>query len=416
MPPACRPSVLRLSLARNPGTEFRGHNGGALKSRRLGSCHELQVRLEVAVVANLLIDLQPIALVLGNDHRIGVRIELDGGGEAEAPLRFEALHAAPRLGHVGVGVDAHLAPFRQDLGITDQGRDRSAFGIEDTDPMIAPIGHIDVAVAVDCDIGGVVELVGPRMAGLLAFAGDIRAKDGHPIGVPGFLDLAVGADARQEPAVWRQLLNPMVLPVRHIDVAGLVEGDAPGLVELAFSSAGATTLPDELTVGCKDLQPVVTAVDDDQIAAFFDCETRRPIEFAITAAGDTPFADEFAVGVEYRDRVGPVIRHVDPALGVVDGDAEGPRRTTVAFAIFEEVGKPFLFAGTTKLRLVDVHRFILALGAAVGGVEDAVVVQAHGLDVIEPVATGGIAPDRMAPIKDTSARYRCQRHSSLLFL
>src|SRR6516162_6099086 len=208
----------------------------------------------------------------------------------------------------------------------------------------------------------------------------------------------------------------MVLPVGNIDVAGLVEGNAPGLVELALASARAATLANEFAVRCKHLQPVIPAVDNDHIAAFFDCETRRPIEFAITAAGGTPLADEFAVGVEDGDRVEPVIRHVDPALVIVDRDTERPSRPAVTFAVFEEVGKPFLLAGTTKLRLVDVHRFILALGAAIGGVEDAVIVQAHGLDVIETVATGGVPPDRMAPVKDTSARYRCQRHSSLLFL
>src|SRR6516162_1822477 len=206
----------------------------------------------------------------------------------------------------------------------------------------------------------------------------------------------------------------MVLPVGNIDVAGLVEGNAPGLVELALASARAATLANEFAVRCKHLQPVIPAVDDDHISAFFDSETRRPIEFAVTAAGRTPLADEFAVGVEDGDRVEPVIRHVDPALVIVDRDAERPSRPAVAFAVFEEVGKPFLFAGTTKLRLVDVHRFILALGATIGGIENAVVVQTHGLDVIEPVATSGVAPDRMAPIKDSSPCYRCQRHGSLL--
>ena len=87
---------------------------------KTGAGQLLQVRLEIAVVANLLVDLQPIALAVGDDDRCRCRIELDRGREAEAPLRLEALHPAPRLLHVGVGVDALLAPFRQYLGIADQ--------------------------------------------------------------------------------------------------------------------------------------------------------------------------------------------------------------------------------------------------------------------------------------------------------
>src|ERR1700736_6339057 len=50
----------------------------------------LQVRLEVGVIANLLVNLQPVPLAVGDDDRLGVRIKVDRGREAEAPLRLPA--------------------------------------------------------------------------------------------------------------------------------------------------------------------------------------------------------------------------------------------------------------------------------------------------------------------------------------
>jgi len=83
------------------------------------SGNRLQVGLEVAVVADLLVDLQAIALAVGNDDAVGGRIEFHRRREAEAPLRIEALYPAPRFLHIGVGVNSLLAPFRQSMGVAD---------------------------------------------------------------------------------------------------------------------------------------------------------------------------------------------------------------------------------------------------------------------------------------------------------
>ena len=72
---------------------------------------DLEVRLEIAVVVDLLVDLQTVALAVRDDDAIGRRIELYRRREAEAILRFEALHAASSRGHVGVGVNGLLAHF-----------------------------------------------------------------------------------------------------------------------------------------------------------------------------------------------------------------------------------------------------------------------------------------------------------------
>jgi hypothetical protein len=71
------------------------------------------------IIANLFVDLQAIALAVGNDDAVGCRIELHRRREAEAPLRIEALYPAPRFLHIGVGVNSLLAPFRQSMGVAD---------------------------------------------------------------------------------------------------------------------------------------------------------------------------------------------------------------------------------------------------------------------------------------------------------
>src|SRR5215472_1831788 len=128
----------------------------------------LQVRLEIAVIPNLFVNLQTIPLAIGDNQRVAIRIELDRGREAQPPLRFEALHPAARFGHVRVGIDALLTPLRQYLGIADQRRDRSTLGVENAHPMVAPVANVDIAICVDGDIGWMIELVGAGITSLLA--------------------------------------------------------------------------------------------------------------------------------------------------------------------------------------------------------------------------------------------------------
>src|SRR5262249_35153269 len=104
----------------------------------------LQIRLEIDVVANFSVYLQPIPLAIGHDDAIGFWIEVYCRWEAEAIFGLQALHPTASLHHVGVRVDAHLAPLRHHLGITDEIGDRVPLRVEDADPMIAPVGHVDI--------------------------------------------------------------------------------------------------------------------------------------------------------------------------------------------------------------------------------------------------------------------------------
>src|SRR5262249_1961115 len=145
---------------------------------------------------------------------------------------------------------------------------------------------------------------------------------------------------------------------------------------------------------------------DDHIAAFFDREAGGTQQFAVTAAGLTEFADELPAGIEHRYRVGPFIRAIDPIPPFVDSDAKRPSRVAVAFAIFKKVVQQFLFVGTAELHLVGVHTEIV-LVTPVGCVEDAVLAEAHPLNVIKSSAAGSTSSDGMAPVEYATARDCC---------
>jgi hypothetical protein len=71
----------------------------------------------------------------------------------------------------------------------------------------------------------------------------------------------------------------------------------------------------------------------------------------------------------------------------------------------------FLFSGPAKFHFIDVHPEIIFV-AAVRGVENAVLSEAHRLHVIEAGAASRISPDGMTPIEHPSFRNRCERHSA----
>src|SRR5215213_672533 len=206
----------------------------------------------------------------------------------------------------------------------------------------------------------------------------------------------------------------MVLPVGDVDIAILIERNAPGLIELAGSFAGTAALADEFTIGSEDLQPVVSTVNDDQVAVLFDRQARRTQQLAITAAGRSELGDELATGVEHRDRIGPLVRAVDSVPLIVDGDAERPDRIAVTLAVFIKIVEQFLFSGATELYLVGMHPEIVFV-ASICGIDRAIFVKAHALDVVEPGTPGRATPDSVAPIENPSARDRCQRHGFLQF-
>src|SRR5256885_2519619 len=200
----------------------------------------------------------------------------------------------------------------------------------------------------------------------------------------------------------------MILPVRGVDVARLVEGAPPGLVDLSVPAPGLAALRQELSLAVEYLKSIVAAVHNDQVAVLLAHQTGRAHELAIATARLSPLPLKLALAVEHRDGVVPLVRDVH-LVSSIGRDAERPGRTAVPFAPLEELGEQLLFAGTADLHLVDTHPEVV-LVAAIGDVGDATLREAHRLGIVEPRARLRATPDGVAPLVDSSARHRCKRH------
>src|SRR5690348_9182491 len=77
-----------------------------------------QICLEINIVPHLLVHLQSVALAIGDDDLIALGIIDHRRREAEPPELLLVLYSPIGLHHIGVGIDALLAPFRHDLCIT----------------------------------------------------------------------------------------------------------------------------------------------------------------------------------------------------------------------------------------------------------------------------------------------------------
>jgi hypothetical protein len=203
----------------------------------------------------------------------------------------------------------------------------------------------------------------------------------------------------------------VVLPVGNVDVAVLVERNAPRLVELAVAATGLTALGDNFAFRREDLQAIVAAVDDDHVAVGFADDAGRAAQLAGSVAGRAPFADELALSVEDRDSARPLVGDVDVAL-FVDRDAEWPDGFAVLRAVGGELGEQLLLARAADFDVIDPHPEVVLVGA-IGDVDVTVVPQAHRLRVVEARAIGRSAADGVAPIVRASFDICGERHCRL---
>ena len=187
--------------------------------------------------------------------------------------------------------------------------------------------------------------------------------------------------------------------------------DAPRLVELAVARSGLAALGDQLAFRREHLQPVVAAVDDDDVAVLLDRDARRAQQFAVAAAG----LAELGLNLPFGSNTEMVLVHSSEQYtrpSLADRDAERPGGLAVALAVLEELGHQLLVARAAKLDAVHPHAEIV-LVAAVGGVEVAVVAQAHRLDVVEAGARRRAAPDGVAPVIGPATNDCGKRHNPL---
>ena len=113
-----------------------------------------------------------------------------------------------------------------------------------------------------------------------------------------------------ETAIEIEDLDPMVIPVRHINPVG---GDrhAPGSVKLAIASPIHPELADEVALQIKDLHPVITMIHHVKSVIGADRHFQNPVELAVSRTrGAEPF-DEVIVCIELGDFIVLVATDVD---------------------------------------------------------------------------------------------------------
>ena len=192
---------------------------------------------------------------------------------------------------------------------------------------------------------------------------------------------------RQENRV--ELLDPVVVPVRDVDVAGGIHRDPVGAAELAGAAAPVAPLEEENTVPVELLGSGVAGafkeyLRDIDIARGIHCNSGGIVKLAVACAVAAPCQDEIAIGIELLYAVVVSIRYV--YVGHVRDGIEGRRDSTggeeltfvrAVTAPFDDeiaIGIEFLYAVVPSIHYIDfagsIHRN--SLGAVELGVTGAV--------------------------------------------
>ena len=221
------------------------------------------------------------------DEEESFRVHLDGG-RASKPLGHPQGRRLPQSEHLGIGADIghrHLA----ERGVADERVDIPSRLVELLHSVVSPVGDVYVAVGIDSEPSGSVELQ---------------------------LSIAGGAKGPKELAVRGEFLYSVVAPVRNIDIAQFVDAYAPRHIELPIPAAVAAPTSEESPVLREFLNSVIHRIDDEHILVRVERKAGRSIETAFIAAMPSPAREEVAVFVEYGDAVQCFVRDVQVFLGV----------------------------------------------------------------------------------------------------
>src|SRR5262249_51977471 len=110
-------------------------------------------------------------------------------------------------------------------------------------------------------------------------------------------------DARTRLGAWRELLDPVVHGIRHVDVASLRDIEAPGVVELAGGAARTPEAGEEPPLGRKDGDAAVAELGHVEAARAIKRQIIRIPEPARLGAHFAPEAQELPVRREDLDPV-----------------------------------------------------------------------------------------------------------------
>ena len=146
------------------------------------------------------VDLDAAAgVVQDGDAALFVDADTARVGELSLVFRVVGVGKVPLPDHIGVGIQLVFAPLGEG-GVAGEQGDEPTVGSEDLHPVVHPVSDVDVAIGVDGDAVGAVELADARAAladGLLPFA--VVVKD----------------------------LDAVVAPVGDVDVVVLCRGRCP---------------------------------------------------------------------------------------------------------------------------------------------------------------------------------------------
>src|SRR5712692_2676860 len=236
------------------------------------------------------------ARAVGLQHQypaLRINIHRDGMLEILDPLQPPGV--LPLVPHIVVGVQLGDAPLGQGA-LPQEGVDVIATSVEHLQPIVAPVGDVDIPVLIDSDIAGSIELT-------IAIAG--------------------ATELHQEVSVRAELLNPVVAPVGNVHIVIAVYLYAPVKVELAIAAAKAAPLGQEPAVLGELLDAVIGTVHHKQVVLAVEGDPRRPVDLAVAGACCTPLAQVVTIAGPDGDALEPLVTKVDLVL-LVNGEATGP--------------------------------------------------------------------------------------------
>ena len=157
--------------------------------------------------------------------------------------------------------------------------------------MVAPVGHVDVAVIVHTDAGRATNLA--VTAARCPVCGN---------------ELPLGGE----------LLDAVIAPVGHVDVVPAVYTDTPGQVELARVRSGRPERMQELPVHRESLHSTVAGIDNEELIIGVDSQAARAVQLTVTGTALSPLAYELSIGGHDGDAVQVFVADEKPLFSVYD--------------------------------------------------------------------------------------------------
>src|SRR5712691_889356 len=305
------------------------------------------------------------ARAVGLKHQYpALRIDIHRNGMLEILFPLQPPGSLPLVPHIVVGVQLGDTPLGQGA-LPQEGVEVVATSVEHLQPIVAPVGDVDIPVLIDSDIAGSMELT-------IAIAG--------------------ATELHHEVSLRAELLNPVVAPVGNVYMVIGVYLYAPGEVELAIAAAKAAPLGQESAVLGELLNAVIGPVHHQQVVLAVEGDPRRPVELAVAGAFCTPLAQVVPITSPDGDAIEPLVTEVYSIIAV-NGEATGPEDLAIAQTASGELAHELF------IDRADGNAFQLdpVLVGAVGNVHQTRPgVDHQGHRVAEPLTGLFAAPDGMA--------------------